>query len=278
MDSNLTSTGHHLAGSAFLDAHYGAAREKYESMLRSVGIGQGWRVLDAGCGGGNFLPLLAELVGPQGTLSALDLAPENVERVGRRVAEGEIGCGVEARVGAVTVLPYPDESFDAVWNANVSQYLADDEFRAALAEFRRVVRPGGLVAVKEDDLLLEQVFPAPPHFYAHMLEAASATGDLQTRGMLRPLGFPRWFRSAGLEVVRSRSEVIEFRAPLRPVEREYVSAVLQDLAALASQLPLREAELAIWQRLHETRSPHPLLDDPDFCWREGQVMVVGRKM
>lgn len=246
-------------------------------MLRSVGIQHGWRVLDAGCGGGNFLPLLAQLVGREGRLCALDLAPENVERVGRRVAEGQIPRRVEACVGAVTRLPYQDGSFDAVWNANVSQYLADDEFRAALAEFRRVVRPGGLVAVKEDDLLLEQVYPAPPHFYAHMLEAASARGDLQTRGMLRPIGFSRWFRSAGLEIVGSRSEVIEFHAPLRPVEREYVCAVLEDLAGLAAGLPLDEAERAIWRELREIGSPHPLLDDPDFCWREGQVMVVARK-
>jgi arsenite methyltransferase len=48
-------------------------------MIRSVGIKPGWRVLDAGCGGGSFLPLLAELVGKDGNVSALDPAPENIE-------------------------------------------------------------------------------------------------------------------------------------------------------------------------------------------------------
>lgn len=61
-----TSTGHALSAAAWLDAHYLAAQPEYEAMLRSAGFQRGWRVLDAGCGGGSYLPLLAEMVGPHG--------------------------------------------------------------------------------------------------------------------------------------------------------------------------------------------------------------------
>ena len=50
-------------------------------MLRWVGIQPGWHVLDAGCGSGSYLSLLTELVGAQGSVSAIDLASENVQRV-----------------------------------------------------------------------------------------------------------------------------------------------------------------------------------------------------
>jgi SAM-dependent methyltransferase len=264
-----------LSSGSFLDAHYTAAQAVYESMLGSVGIQPGWHVLDAGCGAGSFLPLLSRLVGPGGRVSGLDLAPENVAAAERRAAAGEFACPVDLLVGNVASLQYQDGVFDAVWNANISQYLTDEQWAAALAEFRRVTRPGGLVAVKEHDLLVEQVYPAPPFLYAHLLEAARAAGDLQTLGMLRPIGFPAWFRSAGLEVVSRQCAVIEFRAPLRPPEREYIGAVLEDLGALAERLPLADDEKNIWRKLRMHDSAGSPLDHPDFCWREGHVLIVG---
>ncbi len=54
-----TSTGHGLSEGSYLDSHFETMRPEYEAMIRSVGLTSGWSVLDAGCGGGSFLPLLA---------------------------------------------------------------------------------------------------------------------------------------------------------------------------------------------------------------------------
>lgn len=57
-----SSTGHALADAGWLDLHFEACRQEYESAARSVGIQPGWRALDAGAGSGGFLPVRAELV------------------------------------------------------------------------------------------------------------------------------------------------------------------------------------------------------------------------
>ena len=80
-DVTRTSTGHELSESGYLDSHFEAMKPEYEAMIRSVGIKSGWSVLDAGCGGGSFLPILAELVGSGGHISAYDLAPEHIGRI-----------------------------------------------------------------------------------------------------------------------------------------------------------------------------------------------------
>ena len=67
-------------------------------MIRSVGIQPGWRVVDAGCGSGSFLPLLAKLVGSEGHISAFDLAPENIEAVENLVNSGRIDCSVRTLI------------------------------------------------------------------------------------------------------------------------------------------------------------------------------------
>src|SRR5438874_1005286 len=104
--STTTSTGHGLAEATYLDSHYLANQPEYEAMLSSVGIQPGWHVLDAGCGGGSFLPLMAELVGATGKVSAVDIAPENVSMVEANARAGKYACLVEAKVSNVTTLPY----------------------------------------------------------------------------------------------------------------------------------------------------------------------------
>lgn len=187
---HAASTGQLMTGVAWLDVHFEACRPEYEAMLRSVGLRPGWRVLDAGSGSGGYLPLIAEAVGPDGAISALDLAPDNVAIVGRRVAEWGLVTPIEARVGSVLALPYADDAFDAVWFAATSQYLTDDELAMALAEFRRVVRPGGLVAIglRRHDAAV----PSGPHELLHpLLRGGGAWWDDTISGRLaytRPRG------------------------------------------------------------------------------------------
>ncbi len=140
--AHATAGGHAVSAAGWLDAHFEACRPEYEAILGGVGIEPGWRVLDAGCGGGNFLPRLAGLVGPTGAVAAVDLAPDNVAAVRARLAALALPCPVEVGVGSLLRLPYPDAHFDAAWCANVLMYLTDDELPAALAELRRVVRLG----------------------------------------------------------------------------------------------------------------------------------------
>jgi ubiquinone/menaquinone biosynthesis C-methylase UbiE len=128
-DAKLTSSGHALAQAAWLDDHFESARAEYEESVHHVGLKPGWSVLDAGCGGGNFLPLICELVGPQGLVTAMDLAPENVAHV-----EALIGstypATVQAKIGSVLDLPFGEAAFDCIWTANVTQYLTETEVRA----------------------------------------------------------------------------------------------------------------------------------------------------
>ena len=235
---HASSTGQGATAAAWLDVHFEAARPEYEAQVRAVGIQPGWHVLDAACGSGSFLPWLAELVGPQGHLAALDLAPDNVAVLERRIAEWNLPCPIEARVGTVLDLPYADATFDAVWFANTTQYLTDAELTTALAELRRVVRPGGLVAVKEADTGFQRVAPAPPGLAARWFEAGARAGRVQAAGCVRGGTLPGWLRRAGLEGVCRRGTLIERAAPLDPPARQYWREILTAFSAHASTLDM----------------------------------------
>lgn len=265
-----SSQGHDGSTADWLDAHFTMAQAEYEAMLRSVGIQPGWHVLDAGCGSGSFLPLLAELVGPTGRVTALDLAPENVTAVRARADVGGLACPVTAEVGGVTALPFADGTFDAVWCSNTLQYLhADGEMVAALGEFRRVTRPGGLVASKEIDLGTLQYFPLDSWLFPRLFDA------MDWPNLARARGQRRWLERAGLVDVWQRTTLIERWVPLTPAERAFLAEALGGFAALGvRQEGLSERDREMWRTLQ--RDPGALLDRPDLYYCEGQVVAVGR--
>jgi arsenite methyltransferase len=217
---HATSTGRHRSSAGWLDAHFELARPEYEEGLRWVGVRPGWRVLDAGCGGGGFLPLLCGQVGPAGLVTALDLAPENITRVEDRARVESGLTNLQARVGSILDLPLPDDGFDCVWTANVFQYLTDAEIARALAEFQRVLKPGGVVALKDYDASLLGLHPMDSTMFARWSLARRA--DSAARGIAGAfcgltLTLPTRLRCAGLLDVRRRTWLVERTAPLAPL-------------------------------------------------------------
>lgn len=95
-----------------------------------------WRVLDLGCGPGHWCARLADHYGPGCVVTGLDLAPGMLE-----VARHRHGDAIHWLCGDATALPLADASVDLAISNLAIQWCPDLD--AALAELRRVLRPGG---------------------------------------------------------------------------------------------------------------------------------------
>lgn len=275
--ASASSTGQSGTAGDWLDLHYQVAEPEYLTLLQRAGLQPGWHVLDAGCGSGCFLPAIAEILGADGHLSALDLAPEHVEAIQARLDRQPLACPVEPRVGALTALPYADGSFDAVWCANVAQYLTVEELRVALAEFLRVLRPGGVLAIKDHDVTTLQLLPIEPMLWWRLIEVGVRQGSTQMRGVLRTVQLGTYLREAGFAEVARTTISIERSSPLRPVEAQFLAAVVADFAAAAAHYGVSDDDRAAWAAVSDPDSPSYLLGQPDIFLREGNVLAVGRK-
>lgn len=107
-------------------------------MIRLAGDVAGLEILDAGCGSG---PLTEALRAKDAVVSGFDLSPAMVELARERL--GEDADVKVADLGAP--LPYPDDKFDMVVASLALHYVEDWE--SALAELRRVLKPGGRLLV-----------------------------------------------------------------------------------------------------------------------------------
>ncbi|MGW5731818.1 MULTISPECIES: class I SAM-dependent methyltransferase [Streptomyces] len=113
----------------------------YRAAASALGLRPGDRVLDAGCGTGRALPALREVVGPAGIVLGADLTPAMLKAA---TDAGRDRAG-QLLLADVTRLPVRDASLDAVFGAGLISHLPDPA--PNLRELRRVVRPGGVLAL-----------------------------------------------------------------------------------------------------------------------------------
>ena len=141
-----------------------------------------------------------------------------------------------------------------------------------------MVRPGGMVAVKDVDVALARLYPADPFLFPHLCEASLRANpeDGPSRGSLRGRELRRWLERAGLLEARQRTFMIERWAPLRPAERRFFGDWLSELAGMAEERGVPEKDLVAWRALRDPDSPDHPLDRPDSYACEGQVVAVGR--
>lgn len=149
MNEETYSHGHHPSVLAAHAARTVATSAAYLEPLLEAGMD----VLDVGCGPGSITAEFAGIVAP-GSVIGIDSSPDVVARA---VELYEDVANLEFRTGNVYDLDAADESFDVVHAHQLLQHLADPV--AALREMRRVLRPDGVVAVREADYGAMTWFP-----------------------------------------------------------------------------------------------------------------------
>jgi len=178
----------------FVHAYY-----ERPAMLALAGDVAGRRILDAGCGAG---PLLAVLRDRGAIVTGFDKSAGMVELARRRL--GDDADLIVAVLGSP--LPFPDDTFDDVTASLVLHYLED--WGPALAELRRVLKPGGRLIVSvnhpfRENLWHREVGLKPDYFatYNYVVEWTIDGQSALLRFWTRPLhAMTGAFTAAGFRI------------------------------------------------------------------------------
>jgi ubiquinone/menaquinone biosynthesis C-methylase UbiE len=176
-------------------------REMARSAFRRVGMGEGWHVIDCGCGPIGGLAVMAEIVGPAGRVAGVDFSEPAIQRARSVVAALELG-NVELFAGDIHELDAAAAGgpFDLAYTRYFLMHQPDPV--RTLGQIARLLRPGGWVVAQE------ALRNPPPRSSPHA-EALGAYWDLVYQVLERAGGVPHGSvdglagsaRAAGLEVV-----------------------------------------------------------------------------
>jgi demethylmenaquinone methyltransferase/2-methoxy-6-polyprenyl-1,4-benzoquinol methylase len=232
------------------------------AAIRALQLAPGSRGLDVGCGIGLQALMLAEALGATGRVTGVDLSPELLRRAREIVSERGLVDRVSFSQGDLAHLPFADRSFGWAWSTDCVGYPAGDAL-PALEELRRVVRPGGSVAVLAWSS--QQVLPGHPLLEARLNATCSAfaphfQGRAPEAHFARTLGV---FRKAGLEDCVARTFVGEAQAPLDTGVRRAL-ALLFEMLWGERQPEVAPEDWAASRRLCRPGSPDFILDLPDY--------------
>jgi demethylmenaquinone methyltransferase/2-methoxy-6-polyprenyl-1,4-benzoquinol methylase len=150
-----------------------------QHALRTAGLGPGMKVLDVACGPGLTTQCAQGLVGETGYVIGLDPSSGMLLEARKGPCRNLIqGVGEE--------LPFPDASFDFLSMGFALRHLSD--LRLAFREYRRVLRPGGIVLLLEVSRPRSTALLALSRFYIRTVMGvafAVATGNQDMRTLMR---------------------------------------------------------------------------------------------
>ena len=225
-------------------------------------------VLDMGCGPGTITVGLARRAQ---TIVGVDTSAGVVESARSRAREEGIDNAI-FEVGSAYELPFGDQSFDVVYAHQLMQHLSDPV--RALREARRVLRPGGLVAVRDSDyqtMVHAPVESALEHWLRLYIEVATANGGEPRAGRF----LPGWVSAAGFTdpVVTASTTTHADRAgrevwggmwAVRVTDSDFTQHAVEGGFAMRSDLVAISAAFRRW-------ADHP---SGFWAWLNGEVVAA----
>jgi len=257
------------------DAYHRAFAPELRHLVEQLPVHPGDTVLDVACGDGIYSRWLVERVGLEGRVVALDLSCgwlQAADHVRPASANQPVGA-VQARAGQI---PFADNSIHLAWCAQSFRSLAD--VPGVLREMVRVVRPGGIVAVLENDTLHHVLLPwnAPLELAVRTAEfAAFSDCPAQQRGFYIGRRLVGLLAEAGLVDLVDHAASFVRQAPLDEDTRSYFDSYLTTLQRRAAPHLSQEVRAELHELLHGSETPW--LETPGFSAVCLERLVWGRK-
>jgi ubiquinone/menaquinone biosynthesis C-methylase UbiE len=195
------SHGHH---ESVLRSHQWRTAENSAGFLLHY-LTSGQDLLDIGCGPGTITLDLAKRIAP-GRAVGIDISADVIGTARQnQLTSGETNVAFD--VGSTYDLNFADSSFDVVYAHQVLQHLHDPV--SALEEMRRVLRDGGLLAVRDSDYGAFTWAPADPRLDRWMQiyqQLTKKNGANANAGRV----LPAWIRVAGFATMEASSSTWTF--------------------------------------------------------------------
>lgn len=146
-------------------------------IIDAIGLQKGQVVADVGTGTGLFIPLLANKVGTEGTVYAVDISPGFIEYVDIKIEEAGLPQ-VETVLNGERSVKLPENSVDVMFICDVYHHFTYVE--DMLASIHSALRPGGQIIIVDFDMVPGE---SPPFLLQHVRDTKEVfTAEIEAAG------------------------------------------------------------------------------------------------
>ncbi len=261
----------------WLETHHESKLPERSQMIRDLFLQPGSLVVDAGCGPGLWTPLLAQAIGPRGRIIGVDISQEALVTAQKRSYNQWYRRQVQYKYATMEDLPLTPGTADAIFSANVSQYLADPA--GTFQAMGRSLKDGGRLIIKDIDFgtmrfhtidrsLQAKVFQAREQWERVRVEEGFAFEDSWVGSKLAS-----YLREAGYEDVQEKSYLIRRQYPLSANFRTYLQGIAEWFVCEGA--PYLDGDTVTrWLQCFLDQT-HNVLDQTTFVSEETEYVVSG---
>jgi ubiquinone/menaquinone biosynthesis C-methylase UbiE len=261
----------------WLVTHHESKAFERECMIRDQHIAQGSLVVDAGCGPGLWTPLLAQAIGPEGSILGIDISTEALVTAQKRSAHAWYRSQVQYKRAVLEQLPVDHGAADIIFSANVSQYLDDPV--ATFAAMGPYLKDGGRLIVKDidfgtmrfhniDPALQARVFQARERWEQVRVEQGYAFEDSWVGSKLAG-----YLRAAGFTNVQEHMYRVRRKNPLPANFRYYLLGIAEWFTCEGAPF-LSGEDITNWLQCFFDEKQN-VLDKENFLYEETEFVVSG---
>jgi len=261
----------------WLVTHHHSKAPERKQMIRDLQLKPGSLVVDAGCGPGLWIPLLASAIGREGRIIGVDISTEALVTAQRRNAHKWYSRRVQFKQATLEQLPMQPGTAHMIFSANVSQYLPDPVHTfAALGPY---LAPGGRLVIKDIDFgtmrfhnidagLQARIFQARERWERIRVDEGFTFEDSYIGSKLAA-----YLRAAGYTEVQENSYLIRRQYPLSPEFRFYLQGIAEWFVCEDAPL-LSSEDRKNWLQCFMD-GPRSVLDQDTFVSEETEFVVTG---
>ncbi len=215
---------------AELAAFHRTFRAELAAVITSLPIAPAMRVLDVGCGDGFYMTLFAERLAPASELCGLDSSAYFLKVARETMANTPHRCKVRFIDADISDGEPAGANFDLIWCAQSLYSLPEPA--DALRKMAAMLRPGGMVAVLENDSLHELLLPWPAELELELRAAEMAALQAESH---HPHKFyigrrlPQVMAEAGLKPLGFQTRAVDRMAPFDDDLQLFLAAHLEKL-------------------------------------------------
>jgi ubiquinone/menaquinone biosynthesis C-methylase UbiE len=254
-----------------------AFADDLQELIEILPLTAEMQVLDIGCGDGFYTELLARRLGPGGGVTAIDSCAGYIELARRRLSALRRGCTVRFIQQSLEGMEWLERRFDLVWCAQ-SLYSFPQPIEALQSMFQ-VLRPGGMIAVLENDTLHQLLLPWPARVEIALRSVEYAALNQESAEPAKYyIGrrLPAVLAEAGFTSLGFRTQSIDrYGADDRGL-KQFLQAYLQRLEERVGPM-LDESHRQRLEELIDVDSPNSLLNQPHFTMSWLNVLAWGRR-